>query len=293
MRAMGTAEPSRTIAPLEQAAQRFDVPVRGGTVAWRRLGKGAPLVLLHGGHGNWLHWVRNVESLAADFELWIPDMPGYGDSSALAEPTLHALVAATRDSIDSLIGSETPIGLAGFSFGGLVAAHLALRRGHVTRMALLGPAGHGDRRRPRGELRSWREALARQDQEALHEVMRHNLMMRMLAGDAADAVAVEIHTRACLATRFHSKTISRSGGLIECLRQFAGPLLLMWGEHDVTATPSQLAPAIAAQCVEGRAEVIADAGHWVQYQAAADINARLRAWFGPAAGGDPEQGPAA
>jgi pimeloyl-ACP methyl ester carboxylesterase len=46
-------------------------------------GAGRPLVLVHGGHGSWLHWVRNIEALSAKRTLWIPDLPGYGDSSAL------------------------------------------------------------------------------------------------------------------------------------------------------------------------------------------------------------------
>jgi CubicO group peptidase (beta-lactamase class C family) len=37
---------------------------RGPSVTWRRFGSGPHLVLLHGGHGSWLHWVRNIEFLA-------------------------------------------------------------------------------------------------------------------------------------------------------------------------------------------------------------------------------------
>jgi pimeloyl-ACP methyl ester carboxylesterase len=274
-----TQQASSFIARLEQAATRLEVPVEDGVLVWRRFGKGPPLVLLHGGHGSWLHWARNIDALSNEFELWVPDLPGYGQSAAPVEPTLQALVAATRNSLDALIGSQTPIALAGFSFGGLVAANLAVQRPQVTRLALLGPAGHGGTRRPRGELRSWREAYTRQDQDALREVMRHNLLMHMLAGDDPDALAVEIHTRSCLRTRFHSKTISRSGGLADCLRRFGRPLLLTWGEHDVTAIPAELAPALVARCANARAEVIADAGHWVQYQRPEQINALLLGWM--------------
>ena len=271
--------PVTTIARLEQAARRHDVPVEGGAVAWRRFGKGPPLVLVHGGHGSWLHWARNVEALSNEFELFVPDLPGYGDSAFPVESTLEALVASTRRSLDALISADTPIALAGFSFGGLVAAHLALQRGGVTRLALLGAAGHGGTRRPRGELRSWRNAHARQDRDALHEVMRHNLLMHMLAGDDPDDLAVEIHTRSCLRARFHSKTISRSGGLLGCLQRCSRPLLLVWGEHDVTATPAELAPAIVAGCANASAEVIGGAGHWVQYQRAEYIDALLLGWM--------------
>lgn len=52
----------------------------GRRVCWRGFGAGRPVVLLHGGHGNWLHWVRNIEALAAHHAVWVPDLPGYGDS---------------------------------------------------------------------------------------------------------------------------------------------------------------------------------------------------------------------
>ncbi len=115
--------------------------------------------------------------------------------------------------------------------------------------------------------------------------MRHNLLMHMLAGDDADALAVEIHTRSCLRTRFHSKTISRSGGLGDCLQRLDTPLLVAWGEHDVTVMPTEAALVQAGVAV--RTEVIGGAGHWAQYQAANRINALLIEWLGGAGEGAP------
>ena len=122
--------PVTTIARLEQAARRHDVPVEGGAVAWRRFGKGPPLVLVHGGHGSWLHWARNVEALSNEFELFVPDLPGYGDSAFPVESTLEALVASTRRSLDALIGADTPIALAAQP-----ATRLQGRRAHVKSLA--------------------------------------------------------------------------------------------------------------------------------------------------------------
>jgi len=61
---------------LDALAARHDVPFDNGTMRWRRFGSGRPLVLVHGGHGSWLHWVRNIAALSASHELWIPDLPG-------------------------------------------------------------------------------------------------------------------------------------------------------------------------------------------------------------------------
>lgn len=267
---------------LADRMQRHDLPFAGGHVSWRCLGDGPPLVLFHGGHGAWTHWARNIEALALRFKVCVVDLPGYGDSSAPTSPTLASLLDATQQTLDALVGAQAPIALAGFSFGGLVAARLAVRRGGVRALALLGPAGHGGPRRPRGELRSWREANAARDETALSAVMRHNLQLHMLAGPA-DAQALAIHTQACLRTRFHSKTISRAGGLAASLQALHCPVLMLWGEHDVTATPQTLAPLLAAECKEAQTNVLANAGHWVQYEAADEVNALLTGWFSQAA----------
>jgi len=74
------------IASLEGEAQRLAVPFQGGHVVWRRFGAGPALVLLHGGHGRWLHWARNIRAWAKQHTVWVPDMPGYGESDVPPSP---------------------------------------------------------------------------------------------------------------------------------------------------------------------------------------------------------------
>ncbi|WP_295381368.1 alpha/beta fold hydrolase [uncultured Pseudacidovorax sp.] len=268
---------------LDALSTQLDTGSIGSRVRWRGWGVDdtgrAPLVLLHGGHGNWMHWVRNIEALAQDRAVWVPDMPGYGDSDALGEGGFDTLVERLMAGIAQLPGARgRGIDLAGFSFGGLVAAHLAARAasdGPVARihhLLLLGPAGHGGARRPRGPLQDWHAAAQAQDHAALAAIMRHNLLMHMLHEEAAlDDEALAIHTHACQATRFRSKRLSRAGGLQSLLAAHAGPVAAVWGAHDVTADPAQ-----AAALVGCPAQVIPGAGHWVQYEAAAPIDAWLR-----------------
>lgn len=266
------------VAHLERLALRYDVAVNGRSVAWRRFGRGEPLVLLHGGHGSWLHWVRNLEFLAQDHEVWVPDLPGYGNSGPVGGAGLDDLVDATSRSLDALVGAGTAFRLVGFSFGGLVAATLASRRPAVSRLALLGPAGHGGIRRPGGPLRSWKD-LAVGSAEWL-DVMRHNLQMHMLHdASRVDDLAMQVHGQSCLATRFHSKRISRAGGLQQVLDFYPGPVLLAWGEHDVTADPASAGSQLATQRPQREVVLVEDAGHWVQYEQADRVNALIRDWM--------------
>lgn len=271
----------RLIARIDALSTHHDATHAGTRVRWRRFGGGAeapPLVLLHGGHGSWMHWLRNVEALAAGRTVWLPDMPGFHDSDTPPAPaegqhTLAPMLDVLAGTLDALVGAGTAIDLGGFSFGGFVAAQLMQRRGSVRRLALLGSAGHATLRRMTAKMVDWRAAT---DREAQRAALRHNLGALMLHDPAAiDALAFAIHDISCHGTRFHSKRISLAGGLQAALDTFAGPMLLAWGEHDVTADSRPL----VAQLTQGRPHrqgvVIDGAGHWVQYERAEAVNGLL------------------
>jgi len=59
-------------------------------MVWRVWGGGPPLVLLHGGTGSWMHWIRNIEELARDFTVVAPDIPGSGESASPFPQTASA-----------------------------------------------------------------------------------------------------------------------------------------------------------------------------------------------------------
>ncbi len=269
------------IAALDARSGPQNVAYNGCTVRWRRFGEGPPLVLLHGGHGNWLHWVRNIDALARHHTLWLPDLPGFGDSSPLPGPPhapdrLARLLAAVIGTLDELVGPNSAIDLAGFSFGGLVAAQLAAGRKGVRRLALLGPAGHGGGRRQSIELIDWRLP----EPAAMRVALAHNLGAFMLHAPVnTDGLALAVHEMACRATRFRSKSISRTAQLTSVLDASPRPVLMVWGEHDVTAVPEQAAQLLAQDRAEREWCVVPGAGHWVQYERAHEVNALLTHWF--------------
>lgn len=281
-----TTEPqaaTRCIAALEAQASRHDIVHDGRSICWRRWGQGAPLVLIHGGHGSWMHWVRNIGALTRDHAVWVPDLPGFGDSEPLPgephDPTRQQrLVEALRSSLDQLVDAGTLIDLAGFSFGGLVAGQLAVLRGGVRRLALLGTGGHGSARRDVQAMVNWRLP----DRADMLAALRHNLGAMMLhAPESIDALALAVHEHSSRATHYRSKMFSRSAALTEALDRFEQPLLMVWGEHDVTAFPERVAEALAGRHEERQWCIVPDAGHWVQYERHQEINQILARWFEP------------
>lgn len=266
---------------LDHASEHHDIVTDGCRVRWRRWGVGSPLVLIHGGSGHWAHWAKNIEPLARHHSLWVPDMPSFGDSDALpgtadAPDLLTRLVQVLSGSLDILLGHDTAIDLAGFSFGGLVAGTLAAHRGQVRKLALLGTAGHGGPKRKIPELVNWRVP----DRADMLQALRHNLSQLMLHDpQKIDTLAMAIHEQASVATRFRSKSLSMDMDLQITLASFTRPVLMVWGEHDVIAVPDLAAARLMHGHPERQFHLVLDAGHWVQFEAAERVNPLLTDWF--------------
>jgi len=84
-------------------------------------GHGAPLVLLHGWGMHGGVWGDAVQRLEADFQVHTVDLPGCGGAPALATTNLDTLVCALSEHFGE------PVHLCGWSLGGQVALHWALR----------------------------------------------------------------------------------------------------------------------------------------------------------------------
>lgn len=102
-------------------------------------GSGRPLVHLHGGGG--VRPNRGLELLAENVTLYMPVMPGFDGSDAIAGvDSMETLADLVADFIDKEIGEAADV--VGASFGGWLAASLAVRHPKkVAQLCLENPAG--------------------------------------------------------------------------------------------------------------------------------------------------------
>ena len=270
--------PAQSLAQTEARAQRSVTD--DGTV-WRRWGDNAsrllPLVLLHGGAGSWAHWIRNIDALAAGRPLWIPDLPGLGESATPAAPRDHESVAqALARDVDALLPGAS-FDLAGFSFGGIVAALLAGLRPHrVRKLVLVGAGGLGLRKGQPNILKPWLHLKDPARRAAAH---RHNLGALMLSTpERIDPLALHLYTRDLVRTRVNSAKSSRAEPLKKQLESLRLPIHGIWGRLDVTARGkfAEIHALLRGAYPDAQLKIIEDAGHWVQYEQAAAFNAALR-----------------
>jgi pimeloyl-ACP methyl ester carboxylesterase len=93
-----------------------------------------------------------------------------------------------------------------------------------------------------------------------------------------DDLAVHIQKANADRSRVRGKHVSHTGALAECMGDFRGELAGIWGEHDATAVPylAERAAKLREFRPQATFEVFPGIGHWVQYEAAATFNDRLR-----------------
>ncbi|MEX2527814.1 MAG: 2-succinyl-6-hydroxy-2,4-cyclohexadiene-1-carboxylate synthase [Gemmatimonadota bacterium] len=114
-------------------------------LAWRRLGKGPPLLLLHGFTGNAQAWPAViVESLSQRYTVWIPDLPGHGESPARRAGIPSDFPGALQRLMMGLdaLGIHRPVWV-GYSMGGRLALGAAVSHGVRVRALVLESASPG------------------------------------------------------------------------------------------------------------------------------------------------------
>ncbi len=248
----------QTAVPESVAEDR--VVVAGLGVRVLHKGAGPPLVVLHDSLGN-LGWLPLYEQLSGDFEVYVPDLPGYGKSErpewARSPRDLAILVEQLLDKL-GLSG----ITLVGMGFGGYIGAELAtMHQGRLARMVLVGATGL----RPRtGEIA---DQVFLGFPEYGISGFRDADSYRSFFG--VDAVPDDLYELWDLSTEMTARVCWKpwmfSDQLPHLLREVRVPTLLVWGEHE-HLVPVDIGRQYASLIPNARLEIVAGAGHVVDLE---------------------------
>jgi pimeloyl-ACP methyl ester carboxylesterase len=268
------------VRDVESRAQRFETACGDGSLVWHKWGSGPAVLMLHGGSGSWLHWLRQIPVLEARHTVWIPDLPGMGDSHMPSEPhEVNSYADIVQSGFDQLSGGATPIDVVGFSFGSGLAGRMACRMpGRVRHMVLSGANFYPPLPIPR---RANFVSLKRIDDPAERlKAVRNNLQVMMVRHDRnIDDLAIHIYNIDTARRRLPRVSFSGFPTLRADLAQISllGRLSAIAGAddqiigHDPDGQREQLQSIRAdAQC-----HAIAGAGHWVMYEGARGYNEAL------------------
>jgi pimeloyl-ACP methyl ester carboxylesterase len=140
--------------PMPEATSHGTVDVDGAEIYYASYGRGAPVILLHGGLGNSDHWSNQVPALAEHFHVIAIDSRGQGRSTRTRSPVTYDAMA--RDVIAVMDKLELArASIVGWSDGGEIALKLAIEHpDRVDHLFVFGTNYDVNGSKPRGGQRS-------------------------------------------------------------------------------------------------------------------------------------------
>jgi pimeloyl-ACP methyl ester carboxylesterase len=249
-----------------------------------RRGSGEPLVLLHGIGSRWQVFEPVLDLLAADFEVWSVDMPGFG-ASPPASPPIASIPDLAERVADWMRAQGIEGGhVAGNSTGGGVALELS-SRGVVASACGLAPIGFWSARE-----RAYCQASVRTTRGASRAAGRYarlfganaltrTLMLSQVIAKPwsvdSDVVAGDVQALVD-ATAFDDVRAAFTNYVAPADAADRVPVTIAWGDRDRLLLPRQ---ARRAERLLPRARhvIVPGAGHLMMYDEPEAVAAVVRA----------------
>jgi pimeloyl-ACP methyl ester carboxylesterase len=246
------------------------VSVAGLGLRVLRKGTGPPLVIVHGSLGN-VGWLPFYEELAAQYTVYVPDVPGYGQSDRPDWARSPRDLAILLQQLMDVLGLAD-VTLVGLGFGGFLAAEMAsMNQARLVQLVLVGATGI----RPReGEIAD--QMLIGFPEWGLSG-FRDLDSFRQLFG--VDSLPDDLYSLWDLSTEMTARVCWKpwmfSDQLPHLLGEVRVPTLLVWGEHD-RLVPIDIAHQFEDLLPDATLEIVADAGHVVDLEAPETLTALIR-----------------
>jgi proline iminopeptidase len=278
----------------------------GARLYYRAVGKGRPIIVLHGGPDFDHHYLLpEMDRLADSFRLIYYDQRGRGRSAAAIRPDEVSIDSEIEDldSVRRCFGLDS-VAVLGHSWGGVLAMEYATRHpDRVSHLILVNtaPASAEDflafrqhllRARPSGDVERM-QALASSpryqtgDLEAEAEYYRIHFSVALRQPERLEQVIGRLRehfteesllTARAIENRLYDETWRSDGyDLIPKLRALDIPTLVLHGADDLV--PAALAAHIAQAMPRGRLVVLEECGHFAYLESPDAVHERVAALF--------------
>lgn len=230
-------------------------------VHYEALGRGQPVIFIHGWFGSWRYWWPAMQALSTHHRTFALDLWGFGDSTKAANRySLADNVTLLQEFVDRL-GIAAPAVLVGHGVGAAVALRYALRHPQrVVRLAAVAMPIQGD------YLNSH-----------LFEGEESDSTLRRIAGKGNQfpEVELELHKTDPAAVSALTDEVKVSDFAPE-LAQLSCPLLLLFGAEDSLVRQPNGASAGLLAAGENWASIVLDScNHFPMLEETAKFNRLL------------------
>jgi pimeloyl-ACP methyl ester carboxylesterase len=269
----------------------------GARMAYREVGAGPPLAVLHSAALSYKEWEPAVEQLADRFRVVLPDLPLHGDSeSAPRYPyTLDWFAEVLGGFAHEVLGAR-PL-LAGHDLGAEVALHATLTgRVRPARMVLMPARLHASPSH-RLALRAWRAATLPATVPGLDLLLSHatrvvftpQRVQRLsargnpAAADLGRQAFADVPGNSELARSWAKAARTWPRGaqarLLGAYPQLRLPVLLLWADRD-PLYPLRIAEEALRGLPQGQLRVLQSTGFLIAYDDPVGVARELAAFCG-------------
>lgn len=248
------------------------IQVRDCTVhVWRGRGSGVPLLFLHGASGAPV-WAPYMDLLAQQFDLFLPEHPGFGRSTpGDSIESISDLAFFYLDFLDTL--GLPFVHLAGTSMGGWIAAEIAIRNcSRLKSLTLIGPAGLSNPHDPYFDLLM--SDVPEVITAAIHDQALARQALSMKPTPEQQLLTMQNWGRVSQLVwepRAHSRDLAK------WLHRITIPTLILWGEYDRICPVSNA--AVFQSLIPGsRLQWIRNCGHLPHVEKAQELVGAITAF---------------
>jgi pimeloyl-ACP methyl ester carboxylesterase len=228
-------------------------------VSLRRAGKGPPLLFLHGADG-YSQWLPFFDALAEQYELLVPEHPGFGASDD--PPLIRNVSDMAMFYLDFLEALDLRgIHIIGHSLGGWIAAEILIRdQSRAKSLTLISSAGIRVEGVPSGDIFIWNR----------EELLRNVFYNQAYADIALSLQPTEQQIDAMLKNRFTATKLGwqprwHNPDLEKWLHRIKLPSLIIWGDED-KVMPADYAGLWRERLPDARLVMIEKCGHVPQIE---------------------------
>ncbi|HUB93585.1 MAG TPA: alpha/beta hydrolase [Verrucomicrobiae bacterium] len=240
----------------------MQVVVKSLLTSYVRIGRGRPVLILHGWGDTGRSWYGFAEQLAKHYEVIVPDLPGFGDSQTPQEVWSLDDYAVFVSAFTRKVGVQ-PYAVIGHSNGGAIAIQgITTSRMRSERLVLL--ASSGIRGEDKGRRTAWKivAKTGKAIVAPLPTSTKQKLRRKLYRAAGSDMLVAE-HLQ---------ETFKNVVG--QDMRHVASevdvPTLLVYGEAD-TDTPPHYGELLAAAIHGSQFKLLPSTGHFLQIDSPTEV----------------------